>query len=44
MTLFEVWVPEKTVELRLYGEDRAVEPGDDGWWRLDVPEADPGTD
>ncbi|MGX6601039.1 malto-oligosyltrehalose trehalohydrolase [Micromonosporaceae bacterium Da 78-11] len=44
MTLFEVWVPEKTVKLRLGGQDRAMERGEDGWWRLDVPEAGPGAD
>ncbi|MEU8233923.1 malto-oligosyltrehalose trehalohydrolase [Actinoplanes sp. NPDC048967] len=44
MTLFEVWVPEKTVRLRIDGTDRDMERGDDGWWRLDVPEAGPGTD
>jgi maltooligosyltrehalose trehalohydrolase len=44
MTLFEVWVPEKTVKLRTDGQDREMERGDDGWWRLDVPEAVPGTD
>ncbi|GIM94324.1 malto-oligosyltrehalose trehalohydrolase [Paractinoplanes toevensis] len=44
MTLFEVWVPEKTVRLRVAGEDREMERGDDGWWRLDVPSAGPGTD
>jgi maltooligosyltrehalose trehalohydrolase len=44
MTNFEVWAPDKTVKLRLYGEDRAMERGDDGWWRLDVPDAGPGTD
>ncbi|AGZ44577.1 malto-oligosyltrehalose trehalohydrolase [Actinoplanes friuliensis] len=44
MTVFEVWVPEKTVKLRLDGTDREMERGEDGWWRLDVPEAGPGTD
>jgi maltooligosyltrehalose trehalohydrolase len=44
MTLFEVWVPEKTVKLRIDGQDREMERGDDGRWRLDVPEAVPGTD
>jgi maltooligosyltrehalose trehalohydrolase len=44
MTIFEVWVPEKTVRLRIGGVDRDMERGDDGWWRLDVPEAGPGTD
>ncbi len=34
MTLFEVWVPEKTVKLRLDGTDRDMERGDDGWWHL----------
>ena len=44
MTLFEVWVPDKAVKLRLGAEDREMERGDDGWWRLDVPSARPGTD
>jgi maltooligosyltrehalose trehalohydrolase len=44
MTLFEVWVPEQTVRLRTGGVEREMERGDDGWWRLDVPEAGPGTD
>jgi maltooligosyltrehalose trehalohydrolase len=44
MTLFEVWVPEKTVKLRIAGEDREMEPAEDGWWRLDVPGAAPGAD
>jgi maltooligosyltrehalose trehalohydrolase len=34
--LFEVWVPEKTVKLLVAGEERAMERGDDGWWRLSV--------
>jgi maltooligosyltrehalose trehalohydrolase len=44
MTTFEVWVPEKTVKLRLDGRDHDMERGENGWWRLDVPEAGPGTD
>jgi maltooligosyltrehalose trehalohydrolase len=44
MTLFEVWVPEKSVKLRVDGTDRDMERGDDGWWRLEVPGAGPGTD
>jgi maltooligosyltrehalose trehalohydrolase len=44
MTLFEVWAPEKTVALRLGGQTLEMERGDDGWWRLDVPSAGPGTD
>jgi maltooligosyltrehalose trehalohydrolase len=44
MTLFEVWVPEKQVALRVNGASREMQRGEDGWWRLDVPEAGPGTD
>jgi len=43
MMLFEVWVPEKTVKLLVAGEERAMERGDDGWWRLSV-DASPGAD
>jgi maltooligosyltrehalose trehalohydrolase len=41
---FEVWAPERTVTLRIDGTDRRMHRGDDGWWRLEVPEAGPGTD
>ncbi|MEV6846091.1 malto-oligosyltrehalose trehalohydrolase [Actinoplanes sp. NPDC051411] len=44
MTHFEVWAPDKTVKLRVLEGDREMERGDDGWWRLDVPAAGPGTD
>jgi len=44
MTRFGVWAPEKTVRLHVGGADRDMERGDDGWWRLDVPSAGPGTD
>jgi maltooligosyltrehalose trehalohydrolase len=44
MTRFEVWAPEQTVKLRVEGSDREMERGEDGWWRLEVPEAGPGTD
>jgi maltooligosyltrehalose trehalohydrolase len=44
MTLFEVWVPEKSVKLRVDGQDLEMERGDNGWWRRQVPEAAPGTD
>ncbi|MEU8813256.1 malto-oligosyltrehalose trehalohydrolase [Actinoplanes sp. NPDC048796] len=44
MTTFEVWAPEKTVRLRIGGDELAMERGDDGWWRLDVPSAGPGAD
>jgi maltooligosyltrehalose trehalohydrolase len=45
MTTFEVWAPSVSpVQLWLSGAERPMERGDDGWWRLDVPEAGPGTD
>jgi maltooligosyltrehalose trehalohydrolase len=44
MTAFEVWAPEKTVRLLVDGQDREMERGADGWWRLDVPQAGPGSD
>jgi maltooligosyltrehalose trehalohydrolase len=44
MTLFEVWVPEKSVRLRIDGQERDMERGEHGWWRLDVPDAVHGTD
>jgi maltooligosyltrehalose trehalohydrolase len=44
MTLFEVWVPEKTVRLLVAGEERPMERDDSGWWRLDVPTAAAGSD
>ncbi|RKR87919.1 maltooligosyltrehalose trehalohydrolase [Micromonospora pisi] len=46
MTEFTVWAPEASrVRLRLVGTgDHEMMAGPDGWWRLDVPEAGPGTD
>ena len=44
MTTFDVWAPEKAVKLRLAGTDHEMTRGDDGWWRLDVPDAAAGTD
>ena len=44
MTTFEVWVPEKTVRLRVGDRDLDMERGEDGWWRREVPDAGPGTD
>jgi maltooligosyltrehalose trehalohydrolase len=44
MTVFEVWAPEKTVRLLVDGQERAMERGAGGWWRLDVPQAGPGSD
>jgi maltooligosyltrehalose trehalohydrolase len=42
--LFEVWVPEKTVKLRIGDATHEMERGDDGWWRAEVNGAGPGTD
>ncbi|WP_436527644.1 malto-oligosyltrehalose trehalohydrolase [Actinoplanes sp. HUAS TT8] len=44
MTTFEVWAPEKSPKLRLGDREHEMEPGDGGWWHLDVPDAGPGTD
>ncbi|MFI6762343.1 malto-oligosyltrehalose trehalohydrolase [Micromonospora sp. NPDC050417] len=46
MTEFTVWAPEASrVRLRLVGTgDHEMAAGPDGWWRLDVREAGPGTD
>jgi maltooligosyltrehalose trehalohydrolase len=54
MTEFAVWAPD-VCRVRLRVADGAGAPGDrggereltraeDGWWRVDVPAADPGTD
>ncbi|MEV6490679.1 malto-oligosyltrehalose trehalohydrolase [Actinoplanes sp. NPDC051633] len=45
MTTFEVWAPAQPyVRLRIGGTDHEMVGGGDGWWRLDVPDAGPGTD
>ncbi|NMO51330.1 malto-oligosyltrehalose trehalohydrolase [Actinoplanes sp. TBRC 11911] len=45
MTTFSVWAPSVSpVRLWLSGDILDMERGDDGWWRLDVPSAGPGTD
>ncbi|MBO4209858.1 malto-oligosyltrehalose trehalohydrolase [Micromonospora echinofusca] len=46
MTAFTVWAPQaRRVRLRLTGRpDREMTRSDGGWWRLDVPDAGPGTD
>ncbi|MBB2942821.1 maltooligosyltrehalose trehalohydrolase [Actinoplanes lutulentus] len=44
MTVFEVWAPEKTPRLLIGGQEHAMEAGESGWWRLDVPDAGPGAD
>jgi maltooligosyltrehalose trehalohydrolase len=46
MTEFTVWAPEAArVRLRLPGRgDHVMRPGPEGWWRVEVPGAGPGTD
>ncbi|RKN36097.1 malto-oligosyltrehalose trehalohydrolase [Micromonospora musae] len=46
MTEFTVWAPEVArVRLRLTGgTDHEMSGGPDGWWRVEVPDAGPGTD
>ncbi len=50
MWAFSVWAPKaKTVAVRLKGEvqvdrDYPMEHGEGGWWRVAVPEAQPGSD
>jgi maltooligosyltrehalose trehalohydrolase len=45
MTTFSVWAPSVSpVRLSVDGSVLDMERGNDGWWRLDVPSAGPGTD
>ncbi|MEV4663838.1 malto-oligosyltrehalose trehalohydrolase [Micromonospora echinofusca] len=46
MTEFTVWAPQAArVRLRLPGAaDHEMRAGPDGWWRVEVPAAGPGTD
>lgn len=46
MTEFTVWAPEAArVRLRRPGvADHDMRPGRDGWWRVEAPDAGPGTD
>jgi maltooligosyltrehalose trehalohydrolase len=45
MTTFEVWAPDHgRVRIRTLGEDHDMQPAGDGWWRMVVPAATPGTD
>lgn len=45
MTTFEVWAPDThRVRIRIEGNDHHLEPAGGGWWRIDLPEAGPGTD
>jgi maltooligosyltrehalose trehalohydrolase len=42
---FTVWAPEATrVRLRALGADRDMTRADNGWWRLELAGAGPGTD
>ncbi len=47
MTAFEVWAPAAERVRLQWGPERAVRelaPADNGWWRLEVAEVEPGTD
>jgi maltooligosyltrehalose trehalohydrolase len=46
VTAFRVWAPfaRQQVSLRIGEETRAMSRDEDGWWQLDIPDADPGTD
>jgi maltooligosyltrehalose trehalohydrolase len=45
MTMFEVWAPAaRWVGVDVAGARRPMERAQNGWWRLDVPDAGHGTD
>lgn len=45
MTAFAVWAPEaRSVQLHADHSRLHMHPADRGWWRVDAPEAGPGTD
>jgi maltooligosyltrehalose trehalohydrolase len=45
MTDFAVWAPVASrVRLRIDGDDLPMRRDGDGWWRVSVPDAAPGTD
>jgi maltooligosyltrehalose trehalohydrolase len=45
MTTFEVWAPDhERVRIRILGTDHDLHRLDDGWWRVAIPGAVPGTD
>jgi maltooligosyltrehalose trehalohydrolase len=45
VTDFEVWAPERArVRVDVAGEVHDLTPAGDGWWRVEVPTAGPGTD
>jgi maltooligosyltrehalose trehalohydrolase len=45
MTTFEVWAPgHERVRVRVGEDDHDMHPQPGGWWRIDVPDATPGTD
>ncbi|MGN6550527.1 MAG: malto-oligosyltrehalose trehalohydrolase [Pararhizobium sp.] len=44
-TIFGIWAPgEETMGLRLAGRDHRMEPRADGWFSLEVSDAEPGMD
>jgi maltooligosyltrehalose trehalohydrolase len=45
VTDFEVWAPQRDrVRVDVAGEVHDLDPAGDGWWRVEVPTAGPGTD
>jgi maltooligosyltrehalose trehalohydrolase len=45
MTRFTVWAPSaQKVDVQVEGERIPLEPGERGWWAIDVPEATAGSD
>jgi maltooligosyltrehalose trehalohydrolase len=45
MTEFSVWAPEATrLRVRIHERDTELAMGEDGWWRVEIPGAGPGTD
>jgi maltooligosyltrehalose trehalohydrolase len=45
MTIFEVWAPKPdTVELEVNGQRHPMRADESGWWRVDVPGIEAGSD
>ncbi|HEY3505546.1 MAG TPA: malto-oligosyltrehalose trehalohydrolase [Actinocatenispora sp.] len=45
MTAFEVWAPATDrVRLRLGSAEHELAAGDDGWWRVEIGDVEPGAD
>jgi maltooligosyltrehalose trehalohydrolase len=43
--IFRVWAPRaRSVEIHVNGRSRAMEWGEGGWWAIDVPDAQHGTE